>query len=1848
MSMHPGDMTQHPRAGNRAGSLRSGPGHRREAVHQGFLLPVRKRGQQEALHLLACLLLPLLLMLAVGARAGIYIDQPARLTTSNLGTALSNSRIVLLIGDARLLRHAPADSTAIARRVQPVQCDAGGTLPGPLDDNGDPLMGSDPAAPLATDLPLADAGADPRFRPGEPVFVQILSAAGNTDSAAIDQLAIRVVVRLPDGGREQHDLHLAESDVDSGEFIGYLQDSAGPGCGLPLAGGSRFVVRHSDTGDSTEQYQLRGSIDPFGYVFDARTGKPVNGARIRLERLDGKAQVYGDRGEKDYPELVVSGRDIDTGSGFHYRAERGSWRFPDIADGNYRLVVDPPAGYAFPSRTGKAAIRQLPNGPWTVDDGDKASRGEVFRVRGDWPRRIDIPLDPVDTTALFVTKQSSRDSAAIGDFLQYRIRVENSSGIRAHKVMLHDLLPTGFRLVPGSVRRDDRPAANPDVDARGTGLAFTIGDIPPASAVELAYVVEVTAGVRQGDAVNSAWAIGAQGSSSNTATWAVRVREELMRSSSILVGRVIVDSCDGDPLNDHEGLAGVRLYLEDGTTVVTDEKGRWHVAGIKPGGHVVQVDKESLNPDFELVECVANTRTAGSAFSQFVDVQGGGLWRADFHVRRKDSAVRASAAGGSNVTQRLSSEVADGQVQYRLVVDGSRAEASDLEAVVRLIGDVLADPASFTVDGRPASALDDGNGRLRIPLGNQQGNWQRVIGFAAAAADSRHEARVVSSSVRFRNLRGDRMETGSAVNRFSPDGRGGLKLLVRDSGELTVALPPAPTDADSRRRAPGERAEQPGISSLADGQMVAQRILAVRAVLDARLQPRLLVDGREVSSEQIGFRARDPKANTAVFGYVGVDLGETGPHTVVLEGRDGFGNVRYAQTINIVRTGEIRRIDVLETSGNVADGTTPVTARIALLDEQLRPIAASAELQLVSGDLQPLDADDPANPLARPAGNVTVQPDGTVRFKPVTQAGRYRLTLAWSDSVRKDVDIYVKPYYRDWILVGFAEGSSAYSTLSGNMQALAENDSRDGFSTDGRTAFFARGQVRGEWLLTMAYDTGKERPDGLQDVIDPNAWYTLYGDNSQQQQDAPSQRKLYLKIERDRFQALFGDYDTGLSVTELSSYNRRLNGARGEYVGEQVEVMAFASETSQGFVRDELRGNGTSGIYRLRTAPLVPGSEAIRLETRDRFRSQLVTETRELTRFLDYSIDYDSGAIWFREPVLSQDERFNPVFIVVDYETETGFMNTTGGGRVVMRPADNIELGLTGITEGVGPDGEGRLAGLDATVQLDAHNKVVVEVARTDADDVLATPGDLSTQMPGTGSAHVVRLTHDSGTVAGELYLREQDDGFGLGQQPITEGDTRKAGGNVRYRLGERLSLNGEAYTEQRLGSGDSRDLVEGRVNLDRERDSYYGGLRTVQDAYVATATERRSDQLIGGTRQRFLDDRLELGVDAETTFSSGDQPVDFPHRVLTGADYRLTPLATLFAQQEFTWGEDVNGQNSRAGVRLTPWNGGQLTTALGRQANEYGERVYANAGLLQNWQLNARWTMDAGLDRTETLADSSNAAPAAPVSGFTPAGAAMAALEDFTAVFIGAGFDDNRWSWRGRAESRWGDLEDKQNLFSGLYRELDKASTLAGTLRVNLGQYASGELFDQAVLGLGYAYRPLAGRWILLDQLDFVHERSSNADFDLRGRRLVNNFNGNLQVDDRNQLGLQYAAKYVLDTIDTARYTGYTDIMGVEYRHDLTPRWDAGLRASVLHSWRADALDESWGVFAGFSPVDNVWISLGWNFKGYRDSDFAGAEFRDQGLNLAFRIKFDQESVKTAYDRYTDSAGRAVPSRQP
>ncbi|HEV2212399.1 MAG TPA: hypothetical protein VGS99_03535, partial [Gammaproteobacteria bacterium] len=302
-----------------------------------------------------------------------------------------------------------------------------------------------------------------------------------------------------------------------------------------------------------------------------------------------------------------------------------------------------------------------------------------------------------------------------------------------------------------------------------------------------------------------------------------------------------------------------------------------------------------------------------------------------------------------------------------------------------------------------------------------------------------------------------------------------------------------------------------------------------------------------------------------------------------------------------------------------------------------------------------------------------------IRLMPTTTTGEVTVTVPLADDTYQQLHGWMRPAARDWILVGVASGTAAFDKIKNNMQSVQGDDPNSDIYQDGRVAFYAKGTIQGGFLLTAAYDSAKAGgvgANGLQQAANPNTYFMLYGDAAAQGFDAQSASKLYVKIERDQFYALFGDYNTGLTVTELSAYDRMFNGVKSAYQGDHFGYTAFAARNDQAYVKDEIQGNGTSGLYHLSHQQLIINSDRVVLETRDRY-TNAVLSTQALTAFVDYTIDYFGGTIFFKNPVPARDSNFNPVYIVAQYEVSTGASNAiTAGGRASVKSSDGkVELG---------------------------------------------------------------------------------------------------------------------------------------------------------------------------------------------------------------------------------------------------------------------------------------------------------------------------------------------------------------------------------------------------------------------------------------------------------------------------------------------------------------------------------------------------------------------------------------------
>lgn len=1894
---------------------------------------------------------------AAALPAGTIIDNTARIDYEVSGIPLSRLsnlvRITTVVNRTPstldFLRYAPTDPVAIPTIVRPTD---GGT---PLATMPDPTALGGVSISTGVNQPLIPATT---YHVGEPIFLQLTDLDQNVDATAIETIIL--TVSSPETADSEF-IRLYETGVNTGIFAGYLASTAGatpPNNGtLSIVVGGNINVQYVDAFDGSDSNFDSALIDPYGQVFDSRTGLVVNGVVVTLidTATSLPATVFGDDGVSIYPSSVVSGGGTSDSSGQSYTFPAGGFRFPLVAPGNYRLDITPPPGYSAPSAVATTELQSLPGAPYAIAIG---SRGETFVINPGPILHIDIPLDRLSST-LWLQKSTAKAIGGVGDFIPYDLIVENgNTTLYAPSVTVVDRLPAGFRYRPGTTRIDGVAAADPTVSSDGRTLTFALGDLAALAQRRISYVTSVGTSVRPGMAINTATATDLAGGISNSASASVAIREELIHSRSFLAGRVIAGPCAEDE-KQLEGLRGVRIFLEDGTYTITDEEGRYHFEGISPERHVVQLDVDSIPPMYEMLSCDDNTRFAGRNFSQFVDIQPGTLWRSDFHV-----GLRPRASG--DVTLELNSSIINNEAIFALPLAIGGVPLNNLRLTVILPEGLTYLPGTSTLDGAAITDPGAAGQTMTYRLGDQPAGWRGDIRLSARASGDHngevvtrailtfdalekknqrtpmvenvllvtsqesqetipsftvrprfpsfiaklssadrstidqiapelapyHITRLVATghtdnvpiSVRGQTIFADnyilakarakavadylgpvlkvtpeqietvgRADAEPIADNTSAEGRalnrrveiqveGGrinrtinLELLKDKSGQArseTLGLRPgevslaakAPelTDPDVMPDFDGVWLEEaaPGVEWLWPRPGKVPSIPSIKIAIKhlPGQTPTLLLEGQPVSSLAYDGTVSNPAGTFVISLWRGVSIKRGDNHFEVVLKDDAGNEIRRLTQVIHHSFAPVRAELVEEASLLVADGRTPPVIAVRLFDKDGYPACegSTGEMQ-VAPPHRPWFADDSeTDALARKTPKFRVGADGIARIalEPTTQSGDAILSLAL-DEGSSEIRAWLQPQAREWILIGLAEGTAGYNTASGKMEALAEQDQEEDFYSDGRLAFFAKGKIKGSWLLTMAYDSAKPRQESLYQTIDPDSYYTLYGDGTTQQYEAASARKLYVKLERGQFYALFGDYDTGLTITELSRYSRSLNGFKSEFRSRRGGWNVFAADTHQAFVKDEIPGDGTSGLYRLSRSSIILNSEKIVIETRDRFHSEVVLSSRTLSRHHDYNIDYALGTLYFKEPIFTRDSSFNPNIIVVDYEAaDSGDSSMTYGGRGMVKPFGEIlELGASAIHEGT-TGAEGDLYGADVTVKFDPRTTLKGEYATSKVD---AIAGDRK------GSAWLAELTHQGAALNSRAFFREEEPGFGLGQQAASETGMRKAGVDAAYRVTPKVTVSGSMARQTNLTTDAEGDLAEAAVEYQDKSYNLRSGLRQAVDRFSDGTRNESTQALLGAGWQ--ANSRLVFRLNHDQSLGSSDGAADYPTRTLLGADYRLSEAVTLFGEQEWTRGGAVESEGTRLGLKTTLWSGAQANSSVEQQISEAGTRVFANLGLKQTWQLSKHLSLDAGLDRSQTLRHPGNTRvnPDAPmVSGST---------SDYTAVTAGANWTEEKWSWFNRAEYRTSDSDEKWGIAVGAMGEVSRGVGLSASAQVFYTDAATGTQSINSNLRLGFAWRPRDSRWIILDRLDLLNDHQSGLLSDFDSWRIINNLHANLKASRRTQIALQYACKYVQETIDDQDFSGYTDLMGIETRYDVTKEWDVGLRGSVLHAWEFGQFDYSSGLSVGYKVMTNAWLSVGYNFTGFEDKDFSAADFTAQGPFARFRFKFDQNSLRDA-----------------
>ncbi|WP_245912323.1 hypothetical protein, partial [Brunnivagina elsteri] len=503
---------------------------------------------------------------------------------------------------------------------------------------------------------------------------------------------------------------------------------------------------------------------------------------------------------------------------------------------------------------------------------------------------------------------------------------------------------------------------------------------------------------------------------------------------------------------------------------------------------------------------------------------------------------------------------------------------------------------------------------------------------------------------------------------------------------------------------------------------------------------------------------------------------------------------------------------------------------------------------------------------------------------------------------------------------------------------------------DLNASVFATGKV-GDWLFTGAFNSKRPLNEdcngdvrlfgGIQDC---EKAYPVYGDTSTVTATTPSTDSVYAKFERtpnipgaesDYF--MWGDYNTqefARASQLFTATTRQLHGFKGNYNLGNLQVTGMFANNIQGFQRDTISPNGTSGYYFLSRRLVIPGSENVFIESEEINRPGTVVKRKALSRGADYEIDYDRGTLLFRDRITST--QLNPFDttlanrIVVTYENDKGRDSKLYGGRVQYNfREENSNPKSPFIAGSYLKEDQGEqdfeLYGADFFVPLGNSGQIVGEYARSRHNSL--SFGNVS------GSAYRVEvlgnITPNLSTQAfyrsvSENFANNATWSFAPGQTRYGASLTGKFTDTTSFNLGYDKERNFGVAPAQHIDSFDlfnPQPLPTPGSKIDNSLETFRVGVQQkLGDAELGleyvnhSRNDRINKQFSANTSQLVskasipLTESLTFQAQNETNLGKAD--AFYPNRTTLGLDWALYPGMNMRLTQQFFDGGVIKGNS--------------------------------------------------------------------------------------------------------------------------------------------------------------------------------------------------------------------------------------------------------------------------------------------------------------------------------------------------
>ncbi|MFT3898214.1 MAG: hypothetical protein QM719_11065 [Thermomonas sp.] len=899
---------------------------------------------------------------------------------------------------------------------------------------------------------------------------------------------------------------------------------------------------------------------------------------------------------------------------------------------------------------------------------------------------------------------------------------------------------------------------------------------------------------------------------------------------------------------------------------------------------------------------------------------------------------------------------------------------------------------------------------------------------------------------------------------------------------------------------------------------------------------------------------------------------------------------------------------------------------------------------------------------------------------------RFEIELAGdkdTPTIDRALDVDVSGHY--FFGTALADVTVFQNDASGAGSDLAQAGRTDDILSDGRLAFYGKTKLAGKYLITAQADT-QNRPlenlfDGFakadpQDVfrrLDPDLYYPTYGDDSSVYRDVDTMGRFYLRMDWDKNQALWGNFNTGFTDTEYGQYSRALYGAAlswrsrmaNAWGDPMTELRGFASEAQTAPGHSEFIGTGGS-LYYLRHTDILPGSDRIVLEVRDRTTGR-VEQRIDLLRGADYEIDELQGRVLLTRPLAQVTRENLPTLtrdapldgfeqrLIVDYEwvpSDFDDDEMTAGVRAKHWFGNHIGVGATYVDENRAGE-DYTLTSADVTLQAGKGTYLKLEHSHTESTSTpvfFSDNGGLSfTQLNPTGPregdatsvearANFQELGWTTQPWSAGAWWRQVDAGYSVSRYD-TGADIEEYGAEVLGQFRPNVGLYARYSRAERDGDALIQAQAKAEWRID-DFDSLAFELRRVEEQRGTLDAAG----LLGAARytHRFGTALDLYGIAQFTLDDDGGKYAD-NNAYTVGGRYNFANLSTVGA--ELTTGDRGNAAQVNAEYRLSPQHSLYGSYTYSTDTTEYDPLFNPNA---QNgWTLGQRWRLSnqVNLFNESQFLKSPNESGLAHTFGmdFYPAQGwnvgftlsdgdltnSSGGQVDRRAVSVNGGRTSTATTWQSKLEWREDSGAERRTQWvstNRLEHKFNESWRIAARLNYadtqdELDSNASAKFIEG---NFGFAWRPWnSTRWGMFGRYTYLYDLATlgqvgGAQYDQKTQVL--SFEGVYRSDQRWEFAGKLARRdgemrYGRGTGDW--FDSATNFVAAQARYELVYKW----HAMAEYRWldvKEGGNRQGWMAGVDRDIGYNFRIGAGYNFTDFND-DLTDFDYDHKGWFVNF-----------------------------